>query len=253
MKPIKKRARKEKAPKIKGRYYSPEIQERPLERVSRTESPVPTYRIDMPDNRTFYMRKHVTQEMLNAQHHARKAIGGKAIEEPFMEKPMGPERIAFYRDAGRRTLVNEILRIQKLPKSDAQKKDAIRKLAEKTIGLVARMHTMAGEEHGHPHSKNITIYEKKGKKKKVRLIDFKRAEKRKVNWSNAESVFEAFKRDYIHLNSVFIIMDFRDKTEREALFRELVEQYPMSVEEKRKLVDLIHDFVMVIGFMRRDI
>lgn len=228
----------------KMRYIAPILETPSMTKVSRPDSPVPTYRVKRADGSILYLRKNVSQEMLDLQHSVRKRVGGRAIEEPLFRTQLSKENIVLYRDAGKR-LEDEINDIDCSNKSEEEKAIAKERIALKLMNLMARVHTQALVEHWHPHLRNVTVYrkQKKGKKEvgktKLKLIDYKYARKKQVQWTNAESVLKAFEGDYFQLDDVLESMDLRERLTRKEFFKALIKQYPMAMEERAKLLELI--------------
>ena len=74
---------------------------------------------------------------------------------------------------------------------------------------------------------------------KVRLIDFKSAARKQVNWENQNSILENFNKDYKTLKDSFrIILNIKGPM-LENLFNTLVSKYPCSEQVKTAILDQI--------------
>lgn len=135
-------------------------------------------------NRTFYLRRHVTQKELNIlrllQEH------GVSVEIPFEYEPKGKTEIMAYFGFGRPLAK----RISKLSKEE--RKSVVFQL----VSNISKMHSL-GITHCHLHANNIAINPKNNR---ITLIDLKFAEHAKnVPWDKPREVFAVFHADYFSL------------------------------------------------------
>ena len=72
-------------------------------------------------------------------------------------------------------------------------KERLNEIAE----IISKMHSHS-IVHGHPHLGNFLLHEGH-----VKLSDFKLLEKKEINWSSVDSIFNAFKREYEMIFSPF--------------------------------------------------
>lgn len=94
---------------------------------------------------------------------------------------------------------------------------------------MSRLHNL-NIKHGHPLTRNIVVNEKR----QVRLIDFKFAERKQIDWNNAQSIWNAFEYDYRKLSNTAYYFGL---TEIETLdfFRSLLQKYVKIKTEKIRI------------------
>lgn len=194
-----------------------------------------THKATFPDGRSYFLREHVSQKSLDAQHQARSKLE-ESMERPLFDKPLGKRRLVLY-EAGGKDFVLELKNIKDMDLAESRTRRKGRLLG-KIINVISRLHARAYVEHAHPHEGNLVIYLRKGKKR-IRLIDFKYAVKRDPDWRSAISVLNAFKADYSSLNRVFFLLGLTPQPIRLKAFAGIVRKYPMAEENKRELLKLI--------------
>lgn len=100
--------------------------------------------------------------------------------------------------------------------------------------LIGRLHGEEQVMHGHPHGGNML----KDSEGNWVILDAKRAEKKDVGWSNPESIFDAFKRDYVMLGRNL----YQTRIERKDLpkmAQELTSKYPISSETSQRITEMV--------------
>ena len=173
----------------------------------------------------------------------------------FFEKPEEHGIDYAYERIGRKSLVkNRETNQNTLSKylSDFANKDSsnpsyvkqLRALLSSTARSMGTIHRLK-ILHGHPHFNNFIPV-----KSRVGVIDFYLAREVNVNWSNPQSIVYEFRPDYAYLTSNFERIGQRCKPERLKVFdslrtyffRKLVERYPTSDENKRKVLRTLLDW-----------
>lgn len=114
--------------------------------------------------------------------------------------------------------------------------------------LLGKIHAQ-NVKHGHPHVENIVV-----SKGKVGFIDFRMAEKVKVNWNSAQDIDRKFWRDYAFIAGKFTFAQKINTRLLEAGFARLVAQYPCSAEVKTSVLAVIKALLIEgegLGFLDR--
>lgn len=173
----------------------------------------------LEDGRKMYSRENISQEELNI---LRKALqAGISVEIPFMFEPKGEKRIMGYIGGGKK--LGEILLIGKI--TPAQKFSYIEQISQIMSGL----HNL-NIEHWHPLVRNFVV-DKFGK---VRLIDFKYAKEKQIDWNDAESIWNAFRSDYEKLTYSLLYFDLSYE-EMFNFFKSLLQRYKKIKKETIKV------------------
>ncbi len=176
-------------------------------------------------NRTFYLRRHVTQKELDILKILR--AHGVSVEIPFSNKPLGKTEVMAYFGAG----IPLAKKISKL--SREQKKDVVFQL----VSNISKMHTL-GVTHGHLHADNIVI----NPENKITIIDLKFAEHAKeVPWNDFNKVFAIFHADYFSLVKETLKPLGLNRDQIRIVLSGIIDRYPMEKYQKSILKQIVWD------------
>jgi predicted Ser/Thr protein kinase len=172
-----------------------------------------------------YRRDSVSQEQLDILRICHKF--GLSVEQPIAYT-VGKKGDMVFLNAGKE-LRPRLFKFTNL-KSQEQ-------ILRQILDIILNMHIL-GIAHNHPHLGNI-VMDSNGK---ITIIDFKNAQRKRLNWANSSNIINAFKADYLNLIRAVFDLGLTDLNAKD-FFGFLISKYPSNSVVKQQIKQAIFDLI----------